>query len=68
MKCELLFMGKNVSKCRLLKFLPRVLSVKNNQIGKRGFSTSFQIKGKAVDERFIAVKGVVSISALKLIT
>ena len=31
MKCQILFSGKNkknISKCRLLKFLPRVLSVK----------------------------------------
>ena len=33
MKCHILFSGKNkknVSKCRLLKILPRVLSVKGN--------------------------------------
>ena len=32
MKCHILFSGKNkknISKCRLLKILPRVLSVKN---------------------------------------
>ena len=32
MKCQILFSGKNkknISKCRLLKFLPRVLRVKN---------------------------------------
>ena len=34
MKCQILCAGKNkkkknISKCRLLKFLPRVLSVKN---------------------------------------
>ena len=31
MKCQILFIGKNkknISKCRLLKILPRVLSVK----------------------------------------
>ena len=31
MKCQILFSGKNkknISKCRLLKILPRVLSVK----------------------------------------
>ena len=31
MKCQILFSGKNkknISKCRLLKFLPRVLRVK----------------------------------------
>ena len=34
MKCQILFSGKNkknISKCRLLKILPRVLSVKRNQ-------------------------------------
>ena len=33
MKCHILFSGKNkknISKCRLLKILPRVLSVKDN--------------------------------------
>ena len=32
MKCQILFSGKNkknISKCRLLKILPRVLSVKH---------------------------------------
>ena len=32
MKCQILFPGKNkknISKCRLLEILPRVLSVKN---------------------------------------
>ena len=32
MKCQILFSGKNkknISKCRLLKILPRVLSVNN---------------------------------------
>ena len=32
MKCQILFSGKNkknISKCRLLKILPRVLSVKD---------------------------------------
>ena len=28
MKCQILFSGKNISKCRLLKILLRVLSVK----------------------------------------
>ena len=35
MKCQILFSGKNkknISKCRLLKILPRVLSVKDLQI------------------------------------
>ena len=34
MKCQILFSGKNkknISKCRLLKILPRVLSVKVNE-------------------------------------
>ena len=34
MKCQILFIGKNkknISKCRLLKILPRVLSVKSYQ-------------------------------------
>ena len=34
MKCQILFSGKNkknISKCRLLKILPRVLSVKSYQ-------------------------------------
>ena len=30
MKCQILFSGKNISICRLLKILPRVLSVKKN--------------------------------------
>ena len=33
MKCQILFSGKNkknISKCRLLKILPRVLSVKHS--------------------------------------
>ena len=33
MKCQILFSGKNkknISKCRLLKFLPRVLRVKRH--------------------------------------
>ena len=35
MKCQILFSGKNkknISKCRLLKILPRVLSVKQTVI------------------------------------
>ena len=35
MKCQILFSGKNkknISKCRLLKILPRVLSVKQNDV------------------------------------
>ena len=35
MKCQILFSGKNkknISKCRLLKFLPRVLSVKTDNV------------------------------------
>ena len=35
MKCQILFSGKNkknISKCRLLKILPRVLSVKNVEL------------------------------------
>ena len=34
MKCQILFSGKNkknISKCRLLKILPRVLSVKSRK-------------------------------------
>ena len=37
MKCQNLFSGKNkknISKCRLLKILPRVLSVKSLMLGK----------------------------------
>ena len=37
MKCQILFSGKNkknISKCCLLKFLPRVLRVKVNKIYK----------------------------------
>ena len=36
MKCHILFSGKNkknISKCRLLKILPRVLSVKRSSVG-----------------------------------
>ena len=46
MKCQILFSGKNkknISKCRLLKILPRVLSVKDGhsatnilQVSERG--------------------------------
>ena len=35
MQCQILFSGKNkknISKCRLLKILPRVLSVKETQL------------------------------------
>ena len=35
MKCQILFSGKNkknISKCRLLKILPRVLSVKEEYL------------------------------------
>ena len=35
MKCQILFSGKNkknISKCRLLKILPRVLSVKGQLV------------------------------------
>ena len=35
MKCQILFSGKNkknISKCRLLKILPRVLSVKKSSV------------------------------------
>ena len=38
MKCQILFSGKNkknISKCRLLKILPRVLSVKTLILLKR---------------------------------
>ena len=37
MKCQILFSGKNkknISKCRLLKILPRVLSVKANYVAE----------------------------------
>ena len=51
MKCQILFSGKNkknISKCRLLKILPRVLSVKayvkllSMTIFMRNFNTFFQ--------------------------
>ena len=35
MKCQILFSGKNkknISKCRLLKILPRVLSIKASKV------------------------------------
>ena len=38
MKCQILFSWKkkNISKCRLLKILPRLLSVKGNEYYFRG--------------------------------
>ena len=35
MKCQMLFSGKNISKCCLLKILPRVLSVKRSYFVER---------------------------------
>ena len=51
MKCQILFSGKNkknISKCRLLKILPRVLSVKQaykEQMGSRSRVNSRFPKG-----------------------
>ena len=45
MKCQILFSGKNkknISKCRLLKILPRVLSVNANYTSQR-LDTSLHI-------------------------
>ena len=47
MKCQILFSGKNkknISKCRLLKILPRVLSVKSHMINRILHSWSFHMK------------------------
>ena len=45
MKCHILFFEKNkknISKCRLLKILPRVLSVKNIQSGYSFEATQYR--------------------------
>ena len=46
LKCQILFTGKNkknISKCRLLKILPRVLSVNGNAYALRGGKNSVKI-------------------------
>ena len=46
MKCQILFSGKNkinISKCRLLKILPRVLSVERNEYTFREGNTDNKI-------------------------
>ena len=50
MKCHILFSGKkrkNISKCRLLKILPRVLSVKVNAVSS-GYVLNNAEPGKTV--------------------
>ena len=49
MKCQILFSGKNknnISKCRLLKILPRVLSVKSKN---REYKGNLNIKKKMIE-------------------
>ena len=58
MKCQVLFTGKNkktVSNCHLLKFLPRVLSIKSlherllrNMQCRNGFSRTVSFTGKKI--------------------
>ena len=49
MQCQILFSGKNkknISKCRLLKILPRVLSVKQTDIIGNISAKSEDLRGR----------------------